>query len=487
MGVHSKISELCEDRVFHYFYEISQIPRGSGNEQAISDYVFHWAQNHGFFVIQDCYFNVFIRKEKAKNISSEESILLQAHMDMVCEKKTDSKHDFKKDGIPWCLEGDLLSSGGETTLGADDGIGMAIAMAILEEDSFEFPPLEVLFTTSEEEDLSGAEGFDMSYVKSSFLINLDHVNENEILCGSCGGEAAEVTIPVKWEKSLEGWKNFEIRVEGLKGGHSGEDIGAGHGNANKILARLLYELSEKEVYGLCDFKGGNFRLAIPREAQCTVAMSEEKFHRVSKWMDAFKEMIKEEYESAAENIQIYMRKSNQKYDNYCKPYQVIIAILLSPDGIFEMSSNRKGDINTSDNLGEVYLEEQGCRMIYEIRSLYDSSKQHLKKLIKMHAENLGGTCQFYFSYPSWKYKEHSKLRNVAETVYQKNNHEKPRIYCVHAGLECGSFFEKKPDLDAISIGPNCWGLHSPEETLSISSVKKFYINLKEILKNANKT
>ncbi len=480
MGKYASIKELCEHRVFYYFYQISQIPRESGHEQEVSNYVYRWAKEHGFFVIQDRYNNIFIRKGKPK--TGECRILLQAHMDMVCEKTVSSKHDFRKDPILWKIEGDYLTSGGETTLGADDGIGMALAMAVLEDDKLDIPAIEVLFTTSEEEDLSGAQGFDMSYVEAPFLVNLDHTNENEILCGSCGGIGVEVRIPVEWTEVLKGWKTYQISITGLKGGHSGEDIAAGNGNANRILARLLLELKEQEDYRLCKIKGGNFRLAIAREAYCHIVIPENNEKSIFTFIQKFERVIKKEYEGAAKNINISIKKTVIDYSQCCKADKLILAALFSPDGILEMSSDRKGEVNTSDNFGEWYLDEEGCKMIYEIRTLYSSSRDFLQILFKKFAESIGGNCKFFASYPSWNYRVQSQLREIAWEIYRENYTKKPYVSCVHAGLECGCFFEKKDDLDAISIGPNCWKLHSPEERLSISSVKNFYKILQKILK-----
>ena len=240
----NKFDNVKEHKVFEHFYNINQIPRGSFHEEAISNYLVAWAKERGFYVYQDQLKNVLIRKPASKGSEHKKGIVLQAHIDMVCEKTPASTHDFLNDPIPWVVEGDWLTTGRETTLGADDGIGVALAMALLEDDTLEHPVLEALFTVAEEEDLSGAIEFDTSLLQSSYLINLDNSQESEILCGSCGGEAIELTIPLTWNEIPEGWSAFELSLTGLKGGHSGEDIHRGHGNANEMLARLLMELED---------------------------------------------------------------------------------------------------------------------------------------------------------------------------------------------------------------------------------------------------
>lgn len=475
------LEELIQDRVFANFYEISQIPRGSYHEEKISEYLADWANKRNLYVVQDKMKNILIRKPASEGYEQAEGVILQAHMDMVCEKAPGSAHDFEKDPIPWVLEGDLVTTGGETTLGADDGIGMALAMAVLEETSWKHPMLEVLFTVAEEEDLSGAAGFDTSLLKGTRLINLDHVNDHEILCGSCGGEAVEAELEVQWEEIKENQTFYTLKIQGLKGGHSGEDINKGHGNANRILARVLAELEKITEIKLCSIKGGNFRLAISREADCTVAFPVQDAEKAAEKISMIEKLLKEEYQSAGEQIEVEFVPCNEKYEMVCDAGKLVTLILLSPDGIWEMSSDIENLVNTSDNLGEVYLDEKGFRIVYEIRSAYDSARDHIADVIGRLVQCLGGTYKAHSPYPGWKYNPKSAFREVAAAVFEEFNGSKPKIYGVHAGLECGCFFETKSDLDAISIGPDCWGLHSPQEKVSISSTKKMYAILKEIL------
>lgn len=475
------LEEVCKDRFFANFYEISQIPRGSCHEEKISEYLVDWAKKRNLYVIQDEYKNVLMRKEASEGYEGADGVILQAHMDMVCEKNPESAHDFEKDAIPWLIEGDCITTGKETTLGADDGIGMALAMAVLEEEEWKHPMLEVLFTVKEEEDLSGAACFDTRLFKGSRLINLDHVNDHEILCGSCGGEAVEVELNLESREIKEAQAFYTVKVSGLKGGHSGEDIHRGHGNANRILARVLSELEKITELKLCSIKGGSFRLAIAREAECVAAFPKQDVQKVQERLHLLERILKEEYQSAGEQMKLEFALCREQYEQAYDIEKLLTLILLSPDGIWEMSSDIEHLVNTSDNLGEIHMEGGKIRVVYEIRSGCDSARDYIADVIGRLAKCLGGVCKVYASYPSWKYSPNSAFREIAAEVFEEVNGSRPRIYAVHAGLECGCFFAGKPDLDAISIGPDCWGLHSPEEKVSISSTKKMYKILKGIL------
>ncbi|MGN0400348.1 MAG: beta-Ala-His dipeptidase [Blautia sp.] len=475
------LEELLQDKIFRNFYAISQIPRRSYHEKQISDYLVKWAQEKNLYVLQDEHMNVLIRKMASVGYEKTKGVILQAHMDMVCEKVPESNHDFTKDAIPWVIEEDYLTTGGETTLGADDGIGMALAMAVLEENSWKHPLIEVVFTVAEEEDLSGAAGFDTSLLEGEYLINLDHVNDHEILCGSCGGEALEVLIPVQWEEIGEDCKVYDINIKGLKGGHSGEDIHRGYGNANKILARVLMELEKYMDVKMCSLEGGTFRLAIPREAKCVIALPESKVEKAEKIVSNINQRIREEYQSAGELFQMSFSVCEDACKKSCDADKLITLLLLSPDGILEMNPDIENLVNSSSNLGEVYLNEEGYRAVYEIRSAHDSARDHIADVIGRLAGMLGGQWEIHSSYPGWAYNPRSAFRILVAEIYQEINQSKPKIYGIHAGLECGYFFETKPNLDAVSIGPDCMGLHSPEEKVSISSTKKIYRILELIL------
>ncbi|WP_283606897.1 beta-Ala-His dipeptidase [Faecalispora anaeroviscerum] len=475
-----RIEKLCEHRVFYHFYQISQIPHGSGNEKAISDFILGWSRNLGLEAEQDTYNNLLIRKKASRGLENAPGIMLQAHMDMVCEKDTEVDHDFTKDPIDWVIEGDTLSSGGKTTLGADDGIGVALAMAILEDNALQHPPLEVLFTTMEEEDLSGAENFDTSQMNSVYLFNLDHVNDREILCGSCGGMQADIRIPVTFGTVSEDWRSYRISVSGLKGGHSGEDIHRGHGNANILLARMLMAIESCCDFRLGYIQGGSFRLAIPREAEAVVWLDPANSESVRLKLSELETDIRAELAVTSQNVKVSI--SPVKADPWgIEPACAINALVLVPDGIYQMNEMLTGLVDTSDNLGEVYLSEQELHFVIEIRSARNSLRTYLFQRMERLASLLGGTCHGSNAYPSWEFHPKSELRELCGRIYEENYHEKPAFLTVHAGLEVGCLSATRPNIDAVSIGADCWDFHSPSETVRISSVKKVFEYLCKVL------
>lgn len=475
-----KKEELLEERVFYHFHRICQIPHPSGGEKALSDFILDWALGLGLEAERDEVNNVLIRKAASPGYERSPGVMLQAHIDMVCEKAEDSLHDFARDPIEWVIEGDRLSTGGRTTLGADDGIGVASAMAVLEDDSLRHPALEVLFTVSEEEDFAGVEHFDAGKMRADYLINLDHACDREILCGSCGGMRVDFTMPVEAGPVPEGWETWRLSVSGLKGGHSGEDIHRGHGNANILLGRLLLAAEESGPYRISEISGGSYRLAIPREAAASICLPPAEAERLKAVLAAAQEEFKKEFAVTGSGLQITYEKTGRA--ELCSmPGPVIHAVLLAPDGIFQMNEQLVGLVDTSLNLGELYLNERELHMIFEIRSARNSLRTYLYQKIQRLAGLLGAEVRFSSSYPSWDFRPQSELRRIAGEVYQKNFGEEPSFLTVHAGLEVGYLFEKKPSLDAIAIGPDCWNFHSPSEMVSIPSVRKSYQFLCSIL------
>ena len=467
------IDQLCQDRVFYHFHQISQIPHGSGNEKALSDYLLDWASGLGLEAGQDALNNVLIRKQAAPGYENGPCVMLQAHIDMVCEKAEGVEHDFTKDPIVWVIEDDILSTGGRTTLGADDGIGVALAMAILEDSSLRHPELEVLFTVNEEEDLSGADGFDTAGMRSTYLFNLDHADESQVLCGSCGGMQVDFTVPVPAETVPGDYEYFLLSVSGLKGGHSGEDIHRGRGNANVLLTRAMMAIDCLSPAYICSIKGGSFRLAIPREAECVMALPAGQLSAVSDVLNTLEADFRAEMAATADNIQLSITPAASQ-DMGTAPGKVLDALSLFPDGIYQMNEILTGLVDTSNNMGEVYLTNGELHIVTEIRSARESLRTYLFQRMERLAKMMGGTCSFCNSYPSWDFRPASALREVYGKAYARFEGRQPDYLTVHAGLEVGCFFASKPEIDAISIGPNCWNFHSPSECVSISSTKKVY-------------
>lgn len=465
--------ELLKERVFYHFYQICQIPHPSGGEKALSDFILEWALSLGLEARQDAVNNVFIRKPAAPGYENAPAVMLQAHIDMVCEKNEQSSHDFSKDPISWVIEGDKLSTGGQTTLGADDGIGAAFAMAVLEDKTLAHPELEVLFTVAEESDFTGATGFDVSWMKADYLINLDHACDREILCGSCGGMDAEIRLPVQHKKLPDGFKTYTVMISGLKGGHSGEDIHRGHGNANSLLGRLMAEAQKRFTYGISAVKGGTYRLAIPREARADLSLAASDHDKLVQLAEELQNVYRGELQETSSALKITVEEVPAA-ETCVSPEKIITLLLLAPDGICQMNEVLTGLVDTSDNLGELHMNGDEFRMVFEIRSAQDSLKYYIYEKIKCLSSLVGAECSTQVEYASWHFRAHSPLRETAVEVYKEKYNMEPSILTVHAGLEVGCFFEAKPSLDAIALGPDCWNFHSPSEMVSIPSVRKTY-------------
>lgn len=476
------IEELMKNKVFYHFLEISKIPRQTFFEKEVSDYILNWAKNLGLEAYQDKYHNLLIRKNASSGYENKKPIIIQAHIDMVCEKKPEVKHDFRKDPIKVQLDGDILSTGNKTTLGGDDGIGVAMAMAILEDKNLKHPPIDVILTSAEEEDMSGALNIDKSWFHTNRMINIDHIVDNELIAGSCGGKGVELKFPLEYIKRNANYKGYKIKIDGLIGGHSGEDINRGRANANILLARLLASFKGKFDFLVSELKGGNFRLAIPREAIIVLALEEKNYSLLKEAVEKFEKEIRKVFETAEKNINISLEETELKEELIAKSSveKIIKTIILSPNGIEDML----GDLNvveSSCNLGEIYIENGDVYFVSEIRATFEINREYIYEKILLVAEQVNGEVREFSAYPSWTYKSDSNLRTQAEEVYKELFGEDIKTLVLHAGLECGCFAPKICDMDAISIGPNAWDLHSPKERLSVSSTEKVYKYLLKIL------
>lgn len=480
----TELEMLLQDRVLKNFYKVSQVPRNSGQEEKISNFLMDWAKEHGLEAKQDQYYNVMMKKPATAGYENAPVVLLQAHIDMVCEKVPESNHDFTKDPIKWVIDGDFITSGGETTLGADNGIGMAFAMAVLEADDLEHPALEVAFTADEEESFSGAIGYDASWIGADYLINLDHGCDQEILLGSCGGIGVKLQLPAEKESIPADWKCYKVSINGLPGGHSGEDIHRGHGNANQLMTRTLRAFEKAMEYKLCQLAGGTLRTAISRDAECVIAIPAAEAEKAAQIVAELQDTFKREYQSVAPAFSMSMEEAAACEYGY-PVHKLIQAMMLAPDGIWEMSNDMEFTVASSDNMGEISLGEDGYTLVFEVRCAKDSTKAYILDILETVAGVVGASFESFTAYPTWEYRPVSKLRNASEEAFRQIYGTEPRELILHAGLECGFFMSKKPELDAISIGPNCWYFHSPLEKLSISSTKRtweFFVLLLKALK-----
>lgn len=481
------LEELLRHPVFRHFARICQIPHPSFKEKALSDALFQWAREKGYAVRQDEWNNVLLRKPASPGYENRPGVMLQAHLDMVCQKAKGVEHDFLQDPIHLELEGDILSTGGRTTLGADDGIGVALALALLEDGSFAHPELEVLLTTAEEEDLSGAQNVDASDFRSHYLVNIDNAVERHSVTGSCGGFGVNFHLPVTWEAVPEGARFFHLKVEGLQGGHSGEDIHRGRGNANIFLIRMLLSARKEMPLRLSSLHGGTFRLAIPRDGEAVVLVPRGKEEAFLQAVNAAAEDLRREYKAVATNLKISVEETQGPDNGLVVSREVtdkfIQVLVLSPNGISEMNAAVPGVVQSSDNLGEIRLEREQNRLVvvYEIRTSFRSKAEYIWDKIHLLAQMVGGICEKFAAYPGWPHDPDSRLTPLVQQVYEETFGEKMDATPIHSGLECGCLIEKKPDLDAISLGPDCWDLHSPQERLSVKSTIRMYEFLKKLL------
>lgn len=479
------ISQLKPKEVFEMFEEISKIPRGSSDEKAISDYIAATAKVEGFFVYQDEAHNVIVKKNGTTGFENSAPVILQGHIDMVCEKNANVVHDFMKDPIKLQVEGDFITADG-TTLGADNGIAVAYMLAILKSKTIAHPPIEAVFTADEEAGMNGARSLDYSKLQGRQLINLDSEEEGHILTCCAGGLRAKITIPVVWEKARAGHTAFKITIKGLKGGHSGSDIHLQRANANKLMGRLLDNLTKEVPIKITEINGGNMDNAIPREAETVVNCEEQDCGMVSGLCQAFEDLCNKEYRGIEDHISVTVEKlpaAPNRVLSVVTVQRAIAVLMLIPYGVKTMSVDIEGLVESSNNIGIVRTEQDKISFTSATRSSVATRKQLICDEMKMIAMLTGGEFTTRAAYPAWEYNPNSRLREVLENTYKTMFGKEAKIDAIHAGLECGLFSEKLDGCDMVSIGPDMADVHTPDERLSISSTKRTWEYLKEILKN----
>lgn len=481
MGV---LSNLEPKEVFSYFEEISSIPRASYHEEKISNYCVDFAKKHHLEYIQDELHNVIIIKEATPGYEQEEPIIIQGHMDMVCEKQPGCTIDFDTDGIRLMIEGDDLTADG-TTLGGDNGIAIAYALAILASDTIAHPRLEALFTVSEEVGMEGAEGVDVSMLKGRRLLNLDSEEEGILLAGCAGGARIECKLPVN-AIDVQG-SVMEIKVHGLAGGHSGVEIHKGRANANILMGRILATLSKHLSYNLASFCGGSKDNAIPRESKAILCLGQNDLDQAVEIIEQIQKDLSNEYAVTDKQVRISVEKDQPEL-----PFQMLDAestkkaVLLVnalPNGVQAMSADVEGLVETSLNLGILDLNYQEMTLSYAVRSSIGSAKDALLDKMSYICQAIGGSAEVSGNYPAWEYKRESAFRDKLAAVYERMYGKPPVVEAIHAGLECGLLAGKLPGLDCISVGPDMKDVHTTEEKLSIASTKRVWEFLLEVLKD----
>ena len=470
------------ERFFNYFEEISAIPRGSGNEKGIADYIVDFANKRGLYCYRDEVNNVFVRMPASAGRENEGAVMLQGHTDMVCEKNADVVHDFEKDGIKLVLNGDLLTADG-TTLGADNGVAVAMMLAILDGELESHPAIECLFTVSEEVGLDGAKAFDYSIAKAEKMLNLDSEGEGMATVSCAGGVRSDIVL--KADKcDCSGKKAIEISISGLSGGHSGADIHTGKANANKLMGRVLCAILEKSEIAIAEINGGSKDNAIPRECSAVIVLDGAEVEMaksiVSEQLCQIKKEVNEDDAEIA--IEAKLLGDADKCFSYELSRKVIAFVNSVANGVLAMSNDIKDLVEFSRNLGVIRTSDEGIELILSTRSstesLLDSSERELALLSGM----MGGEIRHHGRYPGWKYEKDSELRVKYIDAARKILGLEPQILAIHAGLECGIIKSHINNMDIISIGPEMRGIHSPDEVLDLASCERFWLLIEEMLK-----
>lgn len=470
MGV---LGELEPKQVFRFFEEICAIPHGSGNVDRLSDYLVSFAEERGLFCRQDEMKNVIISKDATPGYEKQVGIILQGHMDMVAVKKPDCGIDMKTEGLKPAVDGDYIYAE-NTSLGGDDGIAIAYALAILDDDSIPHPHLDVVITVDEEVGMDGAKALDLSDVKGTRLLNLDSEDEGYFLAGCAGGASVKHFLPVAWEKRTG--TLYICKICGLSGGHSGGEIHKERGNANSLTGRLLEAISAVTDIGICGLEGGLADNAIPRETTLRFVVS-EKEEELTDTVKHLESVLKSELSTKDPDVKIVLTKE-ETAEVSCLDRascdRVKNLLLLMPNGVQAMSADMYGLVQTSLNNGIMKLEEENLTVVTSVRSSVASEKDALITKISTLTGLLGGHVEVTGDYPGWTYRKESPFRDLCTRVYEEMYGKKPKIQAIHAGVECGILLEKRPDLDCISLGPDMKDIHTTEEKLSISSAKRVF-------------
>lgn len=478
------LKNLQPAEVFKYFEEIISIPRGSGNEKAISDYLVSFAKENNLEYIQDKALNVIIKKEASKGYEGSKPVILQGHIDMVCEKNKDTQHDFTKDPIIPVIKDDFVYAKG-TTLGADNGIAVAMTLAILASKEIKHPAIEALFTTEEETGMGGAQALSKEYIKGRSLINIDSEEEGQLLVSCAGGVRNQIILPINYDHAPKGYSTFELTIRGLKGGHSGMEIDKGRANANKLMGRVLEALLIKTEILLSSINGGSKNNAIPREMDVIFAVPSEDEEILHSEINNWQEIFQNEFRNSDKGIILNLTKLNNevKVITNSQTEKAIKLLYMIPNGIETMSMAIKGLVESSTNLGVVTTAEESIIYDSAIRSSVLSLRNEILEKTTLVAITFGASISTQSAYPEWQYNENSPLRDVFISTYKDMYGKDPEIVAIHAGVECGLFKEKFGDIDMISFGPNLFDVHTPDEHLSISSVKRSYEYLLKVLEN----
>ena len=477
------IKELKPSAVWNNFHELTRIPRPSKKEARAVEYLYNFGKSLGLETIKDETGNIIIRKPAVPGMENRKGVILQGHIDMVPQKNADVDHDFEKDPIETWIDGEWVKAKG-TTLGADNGIGVAMALSVLQSGDLRHGPVEVLVTVDEETGMTGANALKPDVLEGEILINLDSETEGELYIGCAGGLDASVSIPYRTVSVPQGWHNAgKISVTGCQGGHSGMDIILCRANANKVLARVLLPLVRDFGVKLASFEGGNMRNAIPREAEAVVLIPDGKTAEVEKYLRKALADIRDEYRATDPQLNICLKTCGEPEECIADEdsLRCLRALLASPEGVERMSDQMPGLVETSNNTAIVRTEGGSFMIKTLMRSSVDSAKEVLAERMRAVAELAGGTVVFTGGYSGWAPNSSSPILHLMRSVYEKLYGKDPAVLAIHAGLECGILSGAYPHWDMVSCGPTILSPHSPDERVSIPSVEKCWNFLKAVL------
>ena len=478
------IKELDPSVVWNNFYALTRIPRPSKKESKAVDYLYDFGKSLGLETLRDETGNIIIKKPATPGMENRKGVILQGHIDMVPQKNPDVEHDFEKDPIETWIDGEWVRAKG-TTLGADNGIGVAMALSVLQSDDLRHGPVEVLVTVDEETGMTGARNLKPGVLDGEILVNLDSETEGELYIGCAGGMDASAEIPYRSVAAPAGYEPFMIKVSGCQGGHSGMDIILYRANANKILARVLLPLVRDFGVKLAWFEGGNMRNAIPREAEAVVLVPAGKAEETGKSVEDMLSSIRDEYRVTDPQLDIEMKASEKPETCMVDEdsLKCLRALLASPEGVERMSDQMPGLVETSNNTAIVKTENGKFLIRTLMRSSVDSAKDLLAERMRAVIELAGGTVEFSGGYSGWAPDSSSPILHTMKDVYRKLYGREPAVMAIHAGLECGILSGAYPHLDMVSCGPTIMSPHSPDERVGISSVGKCWNFLKAVLEH----
>ena len=487
----STLSQLKPAGLWQLFEQICSIPRPSKHEQKISLWIQSWAKDLGLSVKEDTVGNLIIKKPATSGMEDRQGVILQAHMDMVPQKNNDTEHDFLTDPIrPYIViesDGDWVTADG-TTLGADNGVGLASALAVLASDDISHGPLEVLVTIDEEAGMTGAFGLEAGWLDGDILINTDSEQEGEVYMGCAGGIDGSATFNLNFEDVPANYQAFNLSISGLKGGHSGVDIHTGRANANKLLVRFLLDSSTNFGIRLTEFNGGSLRNAIPREANASFVVAKEQVAALKEALDLYLSTIKANLNAIETDIELLLispEDFEQSWDSNTQN-NILRALNACPNGVIRMSDDIEGIVESSLNLGVIHTRGKKLNALVLIRSLHDDGRLETQRTVQSVFELAGASIEFSGAYPGWKPNPDSAIMQTVSDTYQELFGKVPDVMVIHAGLECGLFKNAYPHWDMVSIGPTIKFPHSPDEKIEIATVEQYWQLLVAVLAKAPK-